>query len=92
MPGLISLKAATARMLHRHGMSETADRIGRCHAPAQACRARAKVTFDPVIRWDLTEVAEQWESIARDVEQIARLRSQAGMRALPAWGAYQGRE
>jgi hypothetical protein len=47
---------------------------GECRARAAKCREAAERFANPETRQQLRDLAEHWESMARDIENIARMR------------------
>lgn len=45
-----------------------------CRARARRCRDHAAFALDPIIRQQLRDLAEHWESMANDIDNIARMR------------------
>jgi len=53
-------------------MSEVTDRIEKCRACAEQCRAMADLARDPGSRASFMSAAEQWEEIASEIAQIEK--------------------
>ena len=45
-----------------------------CRVRARICRDQAARAVDPMNRLHLGDLAEHWEAMARDIENIARMR------------------
>ena len=45
-----------------------------CRSRARKCRDEATRVFDPAVRQQMRDLADHWESMARDIENIARMR------------------
>jgi len=54
-------------------MAAANSRAENCRAKAQGCRVRAREVLDEASRQQLLALADGWESMARDIENIERL-------------------
>lgn len=55
-------------------MSEATDRAKRCRARAQRCRASAALTSHDAAKEAFTQIANEWDSLAVEIEQIEIMR------------------
>ena len=55
-------------------MSAATDRAKKCRAHAEQCRAWSDLAQSKVIKQEFLKVAEQWETLAREIEDIERMR------------------
>ncbi|MBV9348125.1 MAG: hypothetical protein JO245_09130 [Pseudolabrys sp.] len=55
-------------------MPDAADRATKCRARAEQCRAQADLSNREAAKEEYLKIAEQWLTLAREIEEIERMR------------------
>jgi hypothetical protein len=69
------VNAAAFDRLHDPIMMEPTERLAKCREHAVECRARANSTPFAAGRAAFLDLAEEWEAIAEEIEQIKTMRA-----------------
>jgi hypothetical protein len=55
-------------------MSAATNRVKKCRAHAEQCRAWSELATSEATRKEFLKVAGQWETLAREIDDIERMR------------------